>query len=255
MAVVFGSPSFVLEKEEKTSQEETKKYKRFLFHGGALKSSDNSAFLYAAKNVEKDYNNDGEVIRKSVDSAKTIVDLINSQKDNTIQSIDFFCHGTPIGVYFIKGTSIYNDITTKERNKNDLNSSLYIGKGLRLVWGWELSGEDKVLSDIDYSKFTNSCKIEIHGCLTAGTIPGFPFLDNFCEDLSEYLYKAGKENSVVIGHSTKANANINGDKTKNEEQDYRHGKRKVFNNGNVILEVVKKGRITGLEIKEALNKR
>ena len=44
-------------------------------------------------------------------------------------------------------------------------------------------------------------------------------------------------------------------KTKNEEQDYRHGKRKVFNNGNVILEVVKKGRITGLEIKEALNKR
>ena len=143
----------------------------------------------------------------------------------------------------------------KERNKNDLNSSLYIGKGLRLVWGWELSGEDKVLSDIDYSKFTNSCKIEIHGCLTAGTIPGFPFLDNFCEDLSEYLYKAGKENSVVIGHSTKANPNINGDKTKNEEQDYRHGKRKVFNNGNVILEVVKKGRITGLEIKEALNKR
>ena len=75
------------------------------------------------------------------------------------------------------------------------------------------------------------------------------------EDLSEYLYKAGKENSVVIGHSTKANPNINGDKTKNEEQDYRHGKRKVFNNGNVILEVVKKGRITGLEIKEALNKR
>jgi len=48
---------------------------------------------------------------------------------------------------------------------------------------------------------------------------------------------------------------VNGDKTKNEEQDYRHGKRKVFNNGNVILEVVKKGRITGLEIKEALNKR
>ena len=29
MAVVFGSPSFVLEKEEKTSQEETKKYKRY----------------------------------------------------------------------------------------------------------------------------------------------------------------------------------------------------------------------------------
>ena len=28
MAVVFGSPSFVLEKEEKTSQEETKKYKK-----------------------------------------------------------------------------------------------------------------------------------------------------------------------------------------------------------------------------------
>ena len=39
------------------------------------------------------------------------------------------------------------------------------------------------------------------------------------------------------------------------EQDYRHEKRKVFNNRNVILEVVKIGRITGLEIKEALNKR
>ena len=51
----------------------------------------------------------------------------------------------------------------------------------------------------------------------------------------EILYEAGKEESVVIGHSEKANPNINGSKTTIKQQDYRHGKRQIFNNGKIEI--------------------
>lgn len=242
----------------------TVEYSRFLFYGGALKSADNSAFHFASLNVMKDYNNDGKIIRQSVDSAKKIIDKINSQDENSIQSIDFFCHGDMFGLYLIKGSSIYVDISKEDRDKKNLNASLYIGKGTRFWKGYDLHEESGVLSDIDFSKFTSSCKIEIHGCLTAGSAV---FQDNLCKDFSEYLYDNGKKNAVVIGHTEKANPNIKNKeikdkktgkiikiKTSNEEQDYRQGERKVFNNGNVILVTRKKGRITGKEINNALPK-
>lgn len=73
-----------------------KGYVRLLLWGGARKSADNNAFYYASLNVKKDYGNDGEIIHQSVDTAKAIVDLINAQEDNSIQSIDFFCHGSQV---------------------------------------------------------------------------------------------------------------------------------------------------------------
>ncbi|EKS4944490.1 hypothetical protein QB833_002029 [Salmonella enterica] len=54
-----------------------------LFYGGALKIGDNSAFKFAADNVKKDYikhfPND-QIIFEFMDSAKTMVDIINNQK-------------------------------------------------------------------------------------------------------------------------------------------------------------------------------
>lgn len=107
---------------------------------------------------------------------------------------------------------------------------------------------------------TNSAKIEIHGCNSVG---GTIVADNIVINLSQFLYEAGKTESVVIGHSTEANPNLPSTKRKkgvtdkewkeraNISQDYCHRERKVYNKGKVIL-TTKEGRITGEEIREAL---
>ena len=250
-------------------QEKTKSinvtYKRLLLYGGARKASDNSSFYYASLNVKKDYGNDGEFIHEPVNTAKSLVDIINRQEDNSIQSLDVFCHGSEVALYFIKGSSINNNITEEEVEEKDLHSPLAIGRTTNAISNWNLSGDERLISDIDYNKFTTAAKIEIHGCNTAAVVRVAFWLDNLCEDLSENLYDAGKTNSVVIGHSTKANPNLPTTKIrkgesekawnirKNKEQDYRHGKRKVYNNGECILTTKKQGRITAEEIRNALS--
>lgn len=108
------------------------------------------------------------------------------------------------------------------------------------------------VSDIKVAKFTNACKIEIHGCTAAGNTT---VNDNFCENLSEHLFAGGKKRVVVIGHSTKANPSINGEgKTKITEQDYRHGTRRIYHNGKLIGTYTQKGRISAKVINEMLAK-
>ncbi|MCD8418777.1 hypothetical protein J2Q11_13700 [Tenacibaculum finnmarkense genomovar finnmarkense] len=246
-------------KKEVTLQVE---YFRFLFYGGAKNSGDNSAFHFASLNVMKDYNNDGNISRDAADSAKKIVNKINSQTENSIQSIDFFFHGDMLGLYMIKGSSIYKDISSEDVEDKNLNASLYLGKSSRFFKGSDLHKDSRVISDIDFSKFTKTCKIEIHGCLTAHNMY---LKDNICEELSELLYSNGKRKAVVIGHTERANPNIKNRKykdkktgkiieikTKNREQDYRQGERIIFHNGNKILTTKKKGRISGKEINDVL---
>ncbi|KAA1247984.1 hypothetical protein [Aquimarina sp. RZ0] len=254
---------FTLETNGITKTLELKvEYTRFLFHGGAKKSSDNSAFHFASLNVKNDYNNDGTIIRESIKSAKEVVDKINAQEDNSIQSIDFFCHGDMLGLYFIVGASIYSNVSSEDVESKNLNASLYLGKATRLIQGSDLHDDSRVIQDIELSKFTNGCKIEIHGCLTAHDMY---VKDNICEELSELLYSEGKKKAVVIGHTERANPNIKDTKkwdekkkewiitkTTNKEQDYRQGERKVFHNGKVILTTTKKGRITGKEINNVI---
>lgn len=119
------------------------------------------------------------------------------------------------------------------------------------MMGSNVGSDSRTIDEINFSNFTKNCKIEIHGCLTAHDMY---VKDNICEELSELLYEAGKKESVVIGHSEKANPKINGSKTTIKQQDYRHGKRQVFNNGKIILTTYKKGRITYNDIKNALKK-
>lgn len=231
---------------------EERKYVRLLFYGGARNSAHNSAFYYAAKNVMTDYKNDGLIICKSVDTAKKIVDTINEQADGIIQSLDIFSHGGPGGLFFIKGASIHGNITEEDVKKNKLNSSLYVGNLVKILYGSNKSDDSRIVQKIKFSRFTKNAKIEMHGCQTCYDMI---VLDNMCEELSELLYKAGKTESVVIGHVDKANPNINADKTSDQQQDYRHGKRHIFNNGKIIWTTSKKGRITASEINAALGKR
>ncbi|MFD2709685.1 hypothetical protein ACFSX8_12555 [Acinetobacter gyllenbergii] len=62
---------------------------------------------------------------------------------------------------------------------------------------------------------------------------------------------SGKYKSVVIGHASKANPNIDGT-TSIKEQDYRHGIRIIFHNGKAIKKVTSSGRISADIIRSAL---
>ena len=102
------------------------------------------------------------------------------------------------------------------------------------------------IGELQLSAFTNACKIEIHGCSTAVG------KSNFCSELSRALYKSGKKRSVVIGHQSKANPNINGNNTTNSQQDYRHGTRAIFHNGVLKKTVTQSGRISSNVINQAM---
>jgi hypothetical protein len=225
---------------------------RLLFSGGAKSASDNSAFHFAMQNVERDYQNDG-IPTKSfylTNGAKSLVATINAQGDSTIQSLDILCHGGPPGLFLIFGSSMNRSITTAEVENQNLNASLYTGSVIQGVYAWNKHANFDNISSINFNKFTNNAKIEIHGCRTADTVAFVD--DSICEDLSEMLYEAGKKKSIVIGHSTKANPNINGSKTTVQEQDYRSGERIGYNNGKAVFTTQATGRISAQTINNAL---
>lgn len=112
------------------------------------------------------------------------------------------------------------------------------------------------IGGLDLDRFTESCKIEIHGCSTAGK------KDNFARSLSIALYKAGKKRAVVIAHPEKVSGNrINAplDSKGNFnipfiQYDYRHGKRILYHNGVILYTFTKVGRLTVSDINQYLNK-
>jgi hypothetical protein len=157
----------------------------------------------------------------------------------------------------IKGANIKTNIIDNDVEVKKLNTSLYSMNSSKFVTGSDLHKESDIVSSILFNRFTSSAKIELHGCKTAGNTLGiFYIVDNFAEELSELLYDAEKNNSVIIGHITKANPLINGDgKTTIAQQDYRHGGRNIYNNGDKLSTTYTKGRIGANEINLALKSR
>lgn len=209
---------------------------RLLFYGGAPSPADNSSFQFAAKNVKKDYNKKfptDTVIFKFVDSAKIIVDTINSQKKGRVSSLDLFFHGSKWGLYIYKGSSMSKKLPKDDISPNNLNAGLYGSNTTELTGWWDGGKEQKVIYDIDFDRFIeNGAIIEIHGCESGGDLL---VIDSISKNLSEEL-----PNGYVIGHLTKANPNIGGT-TVNEQQDYRHGQRAIWKNGKVIKKTTKEG--------------
>ncbi|ENW92731.1 hypothetical protein [Acinetobacter dispersus] len=226
---------------------------RLLIYGSARKASDNSAFMYASKNVAADYKKDLPIKSYFLQQgANELIEIIASQPDNSIQSLDIFCHGSPDGIYFILGASMTETFTEKEVRSKNLPSNLYRSMFV-MVNMWSPIGSNNFtnqhrISNLKLSAFTNESKIEIHGCSTASTKSGD---DNFCSALSKELYNAGKKRSVVIGHATKANPNIGGT-TEIKKQDYRHGTRAIYNNSKLLTTVKTDGRISANVIRSAL---
>ena len=221
---------------------------RLVIYGGARKSGDNSAFFHASKNVIKDYKNDLPVKSFFIDKgAETIVSALKNQNDNTVQSLDLFCHGDPDGVYFVLGASIDKSVENIERKP--ISSNIYKDKfssNFRGFWDDEKQMKNQyAISNLKLSAFTNESKVEIHGCNTGRGE------DCFAAELSKQLFDAGKIKSVVIGHASKANPNIGGT-TSVTKQDYRHGNRIIYHNGKAILSFTGGGRISSKIIRDAL---
>ena len=89
--------------------------KRLVVYGGAIKSGDNGAFYYASQNVIKDYKNDLPVKSVFIDNgANTLISALDFQPQNSVQSLDLFCHGDPNGVYFVIGSSLDKNVENKD---------------------------------------------------------------------------------------------------------------------------------------------
>lgn len=223
---------------------------RLVLYGGARILGDNGSFYNASKNVIADYKNDLPV--KSYFISKGMLQLvehINSQPTNTIQSLDIFCHGSELGLYSVIDASMSKSMTYEYGQENNLASNIYRNSYTKLsqyeLFGGANWSNCPILSDINFNVFTNESKIEIHGCNTA--IDGDE--DSFSALISLHLFRSGKTKSVVIGHTDYTVPNRGGTK-EISEQDYRHGQRAIFHNGKLRFKTRAEGRIATSLIKK-----
>ncbi len=166
-----------------------------------------------------------------------MVRMINGNKENSVSSLDIFCHGTPYSLNF----------SVKENENCGLVTG-FVAKGMLSIYysSWEdgvysFSADSRYVTDINFNVFSSDARIQIHGCNTArGTMPG----DTLVESIPKELYSAGKERSYVIGHTDKSNPNINGSNTSIKQQDYRHGERSIYSNGKLLEKTNHTGLIT-----------
>ncbi|MCX5469287.1 hypothetical protein [Acinetobacter nematophilus] len=209
-------------------------------------------FLHASKNVIKDYRNDLPIKSYFMSQGiKQLINAVNKEAENSVQSLDIFSHGSELGLYTVIGASLKNFITHEYAQVNNLASNLYRNR-LTKINQYEIFGganwrNSFVISEINFKVFTIESKIEIHGCHSAFDGES----DTLCALMSKALYQAGKKRSVVIGHADFATPNRGGTKIISQ-QDYRHEERVIYNNGNVIARTRADGRISSSFIKRAL---
>jgi len=226
---------------------------RYIFHGGTRDKNSNgttrqkgiahnSAFYLAAKNVANDYKSQEGIVKLiKISTAAALVNEINSNKENSITSLDILCHGTPYSLNF----------SIKENENCGLITGSIAKAMLKIYYSsWEdgiydFSARSHFVSDLDFTKFSSDARVQIHGCNTArGTMIG----DTLTESFSKELKSAGKNQAYVIGHMKKSNPLINGSQTTIKAQDYRHGKRAIIVNGDIIKETNQKGLIKHSDI-------
>lgn len=231
------------------------------FWGGAKLTSHNSAFKFAAQNTQASYKN---YYTNKIDFAKTgdfIVDTIEAQTAGSIGRMDIVTHASPTACYMVrnkdtKASGELADIPIEPVDMRESNN-LWASRTSRAVEaGWDVptGDEQATIYDIETDRFTNDAVIEFHGCRIADT-PDVMIYDNIAENLSEYFYSDGKTRVVILGHATKANPSINGERTTIAAQDYRHGKRIAVHNGKILFSTTRKKHIGRDEILKFLEKK
>ncbi|WEI21609.1 hypothetical protein PYR74_16550 [Acinetobacter bereziniae] len=167
---------------------------RLIIYGGARSASDNSAFLHASKNVIKDYRNDLPIKSYFMSQGiKQLINAVNQETENSVQSLDIFSHGSELGLYTVIGASLKNFITHEYAQVNNLASNLYRNR-LTKINQYEIFGganwrNSFVISEINFKVFTIESKIEIHGCHSAFDGES----DTLCALMSKALYQVGKK--------------------------------------------------------------
>jgi len=242
--------------EDEAFADEPETYSRLFIFGGAGFQSDNNTFLHALRNVKRDYGSDGEMKESAIiKSGKQIVDIINGHSNSAIQSLDIITHGGGRALYLVKNkngeySSLTEDIPIADR----LEVNLYAGKALKFweSFGSNIGSEATTIDSINYKRFRNASKIELHGCNAADQDAAY-FWDSIAVNLSDKLYAAGRKRAVVIAHDGPASPLINGPDTKPEEQDYRWGKRVVYHDGDLLFWTWKKRRISAATINKYLD--
>ncbi len=232
---------------------------RLLLWGGAATPSDNYTFEHAKNNVLRDYKAQDKskfiLGVKRIYVAKDIVRIINSQETDGIQSLDVWTHGGPQALYLTTADPPPPEdawwIRKKayETNRWVLhNSSLYRTR-TRMIFnaaGW--TEGSALVDEIDFSKFSQNARVELHGCATAANPSD---ADNIAADISKKLALAGKTKSFVIGHIENADPLIKGKgKTSAPEQDYRFGDRAIFKHGKLVSITKKHGDFSGKELEK-----
>lgn len=255
----------------------TANYLRLIFWGGAKSFGDNSAFYYGMKEVRKDYH-ESSVYDRPVFSGAIVTANINAQNDDSIQSVDFICHGGWAALFLVSSKLEDNtrfhsptspDYTFHEKylqpnfdkepgikrireavkkylphlTQSALYSSALTQSGGFISDPLGFRALESNIGEIKFGKFTNSAKVEIHGCKSAEPSP---FLGNFCEAFSSLLHDAGKERAVVIGHVTSNHP---------DEQDYRHGTRHCYHNGTILFAYKDGGLIPAKTINKYLDEK
>lgn len=252
------------------------------------------------------------LIDKPVMTATEMAKIINEQPNGSIRSLDTFFHGAkdamslsiaPPDTEIIRGdkhlykkwwtenyrTSLYSNYEAEKKGVGEWNAQRNaMGNVLRYVWGDDLiSGQGfTTLSGLNFNKFADNAKVEIHGCNAAsehtflgeasrqkeieqktkysppqaaysrhGDMLQVPKVspvtidNNLAAHFSRKLYDAGKANSVVIAHKYRSEpVNVNG------RQDYRNNVRIIYHNGWPIGEYTQNGPISDEYINSLLKK-
>tara|TARA_B100000446_G_scaffold39408_1_gene34766 strand:+ start:288 stop:1031 length:744 start_codon:yes stop_codon:yes gene_type:complete len=218
--------------------------------------NDNSAFKFAANNLVKTYSSfQDEVIIKKITTAQEIVTFISTQKSASIASLDILSHGSPLSLNFSDKAYKACGFYASWLGKKAIESYYSDDDG-----DYTFVSSARSISDIDWKKFTNDSRIQLHGCLTASewfrSINGkkkFPVLvDNIVKQISDELESAGKTQALAIGHTTRGNPLINGKETTLSQQDYRHGERRLYHNGKPILTTKHKGYLTDSVLEQTI---
>ncbi len=218
--------------------------------------NDNSAFKFAANNLAQTYKSfPDEIIIKKISTAQEIVSFIATQKPSSIASLDILSHGSPLSLNFSKKSYEACGFYASWLGKKAIENYYSDDEG-----DYTFTSEARSISDIDWKKFTNNSRVQMHGCLTASewfrSANGkkkFPVLiDNIIKQISDGLESAGKSQAMAIGHTTRGNPLINGKATTLSQQDYRHGERKLYRNGKAILTTKHKGYLTDSFLKQSI---
>ena len=88
-----------------------------------------------------------------MNGANTVISVLETQQENSVQSLDLFCHGDPNAVYFVIGASLEKNVENK--NRDPIASNIYKTKFTSNFRGFGMMRKNK--KSTCYSKFKIEC--------------------------------------------------------------------------------------------------